>query len=215
MGDTSITSNPEFPLPADPAPGPPPSPPKRSRKPLIILLLAASHLAVLLLSLGVGFGLGCLVTDSKSNPLGSQRDSIAILPFTGEWQGGGDKVDWQERSRHLLAVTIPDAVVKDLVALGPQGSLRVIATHEILAHIPPNRSPSETGRSLGVKAVLSGKVSRDGELTVQLISCEPGRSGELLWSKTYKLGPDQNGAPTFQGANDIANQVRHKLASRR
>jgi TolB-like protein len=208
MSDASFSEKPAAtPLPPLAEPDVALKPPKRSKLRVILVLvaLALSHFVVL----AVGFALGCLVT-SLSSP--SRGDSVAILPVSGDWQPQGAKHDWQDRSRQFLEVSIPDAIARDLVAQAPPGSLKVRATHELREHIGPDRQPSNVGLRLGVTAVLSGKVNRDGVLSVQLIAVD---SSELLWSKTYQLMVDQNGNPTFQAASDISMNVRQKLVGRK
>jgi TolB-like protein len=208
MSDTSITGKPDLPLP----PLPPPDVAKKPRPGcgrllLLVLAFAVPCLAMLVL----GFVLGLLTNWHPDSPMGGPQ-SVAVLPFTGDWRPQQEAGDWQERRRLFLESTIPDAVTKDLVAHAQPGSLKVIATHEIRMHIGQDRSPSNVGTMLGVRAVVSGKVNRDGLLTVQLIAVP---SGELLWSQSYNLAIDQNGNPNFVGASDIGNNVRQKLAARR
>ena len=90
----------------------------------------------------------------------------------------------------------------------------MLATHDIRGRHQPQNSPRQTGRELNVRAVLSGHVTKDGRLTLQLIAVD---SGELLWSNTYALMEDQGGALRWAQPNaegEIARFVRQKLAQR-
>ena len=207
MSDTSFSEKRVSPPILPPEPDVALKRPKRSKLPVILILLALgmSHLVVLAL----GFGLGCLVVDRGMPRRG---ESIAILPVTGDWRPLGVKDDWQDRSRQFLEVTIPDMIARDIVAQASPGTLKVRATHELREHIGPEKQPSNVGSRLGATAVLSGKINRDGMLSVQLIAVD---SSELLWSKTYQLTVDQGGNPIFNASSDISNNVRQKLAGRR
>ena len=203
MADTSFTDKPGYPLP----------PPDVAKKPsnrvkilVIVLVLAVSHVAIALL----GFGLGCLLTDGGR--VISSTDSLAVLPFTGDWHPQGAKDDWEEKCSHFLSVSIPDAVTKEVVEHAGRNKLRVIATHEVRGQKPNGQSPRQAGRELGVRAVLSGKASKDGKLSIQLIDVE---TGELLWGKTYQLTVDQAGTPILPSASEISTNVRQKLVGRR
>jgi TolB-like protein len=203
MADTSFTDKPGYPLPPlDVAK----KPSNRIKILVIVLVLAVSHVVIALL----GFGLGCLLTDRGGSI--SSADSLAVLPFTGDWHPQGARDDWPEKCSHFLSVSIPDAVAKDVVEHAGGNKLRVIATHEVRGRKPNDQSPRQAGRDLGVQAVLSGKVSKDGLLSIQLIAVE---SGELLWGKTYQLTVDQAGTPIFHSSSEISMNVRQKLAGRR
>ena len=209
MSDTSFTSDPGLPLPPKP---PPAAPPKKSSKwVLFLLLLAATHFLVLIVSGGIGFGIGCAVTDRHATP---DHDSLAVLPFTGEWSNpAGAKDDWADRRREFLQVTLPDALSRE-IAKESKGAVKVMATHDIRGRHNAQGSPRNLGREINVRAVLSGQVSKDGRLTLQLISVN---SGELLWSNTYDLVTDQAGAPRWAQAGVepvIARELRQKLVPR-
>jgi len=205
MDDTSFTEKPGYPLPSpSPTPDVAKKPTKRDKILLIILLLAASHFMIAL----IGFGLGCLATRG-----GESGNSLAILPFTGDWEPPGAKGDWQAQRSHFLAVTIPDAIAKDVVNSVDRSRLKVIATHEVRDrdHVQ-NESPRQAGTQLDVRAVLSGKVDKDGRLNIQLIAVP---SGELIWSESYQLGVDAGGSPIFQNHQVVAAHVRQKLLNER
>jgi TolB-like protein len=204
MSDTSFSENPHPPLPVNPEPSQPPSI-KRRQFPF---LLVGSHL----LAFVVGFMLACGVAGWKSRP----ARSIAVMPFSGDWRppGAKDREGWAEKSRFFIEVSLPDSIVKDVVTRAPPGKVKVIATHEVRQRKLPEKSPQQIGKDLEVSAVLSGNVSPDGGLTLQLIAV---KSGELLWSNTYSLGLDKLDDPRGLDPNahaEIAGKVIHNLTSR-
>jgi len=120
-------------------------------------------------------------TPAVTRPL----DSVAILPFTGQWDKPDvANPDWPQKVRSLLEVLLPDTLSKGLVEQAPPGSLRIIATEVVRDRKLSSQSSLESGKALNVAAVLSGRVAADGKLSIQLIAVD---SGELLWGKTYQL----------------------------
>jgi TolB-like protein len=176
----------------------------RRRGPLLVVALVFSHLALLVAGLVVGILIGYLFTErGPAHP----RGSVAILPITGDWEPAGAK-----DVRNFLEISLPDAIARDIVEQTTHGNLKVIATHET-RNVQHFDAPSRVGTALGVSAVLSGKVRKDGQLSVQLIAAN---SGELIWSSTYRLALDQAGSPHLDpnSQQEIANMVRQKLAAR-
>jgi hypothetical protein len=218
MADPSITDQP---APAQPAPTAPPVPEPVLRKPerkwVLSLLLTGSHVGALLLGALIGWALTAHGTDRQgARPTGQRFDSLAILPFTGDWSNrpidGGD--DWPEKSRHFLTVRLPDDLSRNIVDTVPAGSLKVIAPQAVRDRMAPALTALENGRALKVAVVLSGKVSPGGELTLQLIDVE---SAELLWSNTYSL-IGVGGSPRWVNANyesEIVRAVINKLTGRK
>ena len=203
MGDTSFSENPQPPPPANPEASQTPSI-KRRRFPF---LLVGSHLIAFLFGLMLACGLAGWKT-------GRQARSIAVMPFSGDWRPQGVKEGWPEKSRYFIEVSLPDSIAKDIVTKAPPGTVKVIATHEVRERKLPEKSPQQIGKDLEVNAVLSGKVSPDGGLTLQLIAV---KSGELLWSNTYSLGVNENGNPRsleFHHHAEITGKVIQNLTGR-
>jgi TolB-like protein len=120
-------------------------------------------------------------------------DSVAVLPFSGQWNKPDvASDDWSEKVRSLLEVVIPDSLTKGLVENTAPNSLRIIATEVVRESQSREKSALATGKALNVATVLSGRLVKDGQLSVQLIAVD---SGELLWGKTYQLNLSLN--PTF------------------
>jgi TolB-like protein len=112
-------------------------------------------------------------------------DSVAILPFTGQWaKPDSAGPDWPQKMQSLLETLIPDSLAKGLVEKAAPGSLRVIANEVVRGVHSPDKSAIAIGKALNVAAVLSGRVAADGQLSVQLVAVD---SGSLLWGKTYQL----------------------------
>jgi TolB-like protein len=112
-------------------------------------------------------------------------DSFAVLPFTGQWDKPAAAQDnWPERVRGLLEEIIPDAISSDVVEQAPSGTLKVIPTTTAREKKLIGQPAQEAGKTLKVGAVLAGKVTGGGELSVQLVEV---KSGALLWGNTYNL----------------------------
>ena len=205
MSDTSFTDNPQPPLPDRPEENPPP--PLQIKRRGWPLWLVATHIGAFLFGYMLACGLGGLRTVGGAN-------SIAIMPFAGEWRPPNANKDWAEKYKYFIEVSLPDSIAKDLVAHAAPGTIKVIATHEVRDRKLPEKSPQQIGKDLEVAAVLSGRVSPDGQLTLQLIAV---KTGELLWSNTFNLTVGPGGGPNgldFNSQGQITQNVMQKLRGR-
>ncbi len=212
MSDTAFSADPGPPLPEKALPAKPPedrppsvAKPRSSRWLLILFVLAVSHGLLALVAGGIGFGIGCALTDRHTV---QQYDSVAVLPFTGEWQPAAAGENWPDRKREYLEKTLPDALSAQ-VAAKTSGRVKVMATHDI-RNMGPGRQPRQIGRELNIRAVLSGEVSKEGRLTLQLISVG---SGELLWSNTYTF-VQVDPAPRWGLPPGVEAEISQAIANR-
>jgi TolB-like protein/DNA-binding SARP family transcriptional activator len=108
--------------------------------------------------------------EKKNERAAAKLRSIAVLPFKVISSDSGDE---------YLGVGMSDAIITRLsqiseIAVKPTSAVLKFAAHEI--------DPVETGRELGVEAVLSGRVTKAGDqirLTVQLVDVV---DNNLLWA---------------------------------
>ena len=167
-----------------------PRPAHRSRRRTIARLAGFGVLAIAAVAAGV------LLT---SKPRAQVYDSIAVLPFTTTaGEAGADE----------LSDGLADEIIQKLHQVG---ALRVKATAAVLPYKGSSKPLSEMGRELGVKALLTGRISvRGGRLriSVELIDA---KSESVLWPNSYE--GDRSEYVTLQSAlvQDIARNVRVQI----
>lgn len=152
-----------------------------------VLALSATLVAVLL---AVAFA---------SAPSRRRYDSVAVLPFVG---AAGDA------STEYLSDGIAEQVTNDLSQLS---NLRVMAWTTVTRYRGSKVDVRAAGRELGVKAVLTGHLSRDSDhiaLEAELVDVS---RGVQLWGKHYEREASQASELTQQVSADIASSLRVRL----
>lgn len=136
--------------------------------------------------------------------------SVAVLPF--ESLGG-------ERGEQYLGDGIAEEIISHLAKLK---GIRVAARTSSFAHRGPDIDAREIGMTLGVEAVLSGRVRRAGNQLRVSVELTGTADGLLLWAEHY----DREMRDVFAIQDDIAQAVvttleghlaveRHERAVRR
>lgn len=105
---------------------------------------------------------------TTSRPL----DSIAVLPF----ENAAD-----DRDIEFLGEGLTDSLIDHLARVP---SLKVMA-HGTVSRFKGVADPQSAGRTLGVGAVVTGKVSRRGEQVVITAEMIDSATGQRLWGATY------------------------------
>ncbi len=126
-------------------------------------------------------------------------DSIAILPFTNV---GADP------STEYLADGIPESLINNLSRLP---NLRVVPRGIVFGYKGQNLDPREIGRRLGVRTVLTGKVTRLSEslnIQVDLIDVERVAT---LWGNQYNRQPSNILTVQEETAKQIVDVLQLKL----
>ncbi len=121
----------------------------------------------------------------------TQVRSLAVLPFRG--------LD-SEASAGDLGLGMADALINRLSHL-PEISVR--PTSAVLGYAEARPDPREVGKSLGVEAVLDGRIQHAGDrvrVTAQLISTAEGAP---IWAATF----DQKTANLFELEDSISEQL--------
>ncbi len=95
-------------------------------------------------------------------------DSIAVLPFVDTSTAPGVEPLGDEITEHLIY---------SLSKLSP--SLRVVPFNAVIRY--KGQSPQDVGRDLSVRAVLTGRVSRNGDTVVISAELVDLRDNKLLW----------------------------------
>ena len=140
-----------------------------------------------------------LVAAFAWGPAWRRYDSIAVLPFSG---------DPGDAATNCLSDVIAEEVVNNLSQLS---TLRVMAWTTVSRYRQPQVNVRATGRELGVKAVLTGRLAREGDqLTLETELVDVSR-GLQLWGKRYQA--DASNAPNLQQqiSEDIAANLRLRL----
>jgi len=136
-------------------------------------------------------------TDPAAPTRGSERPSVAILPFIN-------------RSALETDAFFVDGVHEDLLRqIATIGSIKTISRTSVLQYRESDKSAPEIAAELGVDSILEGGVQRAGNqvrINVQLIDA---RSDEYLWTESYrrKLSAEN----IFSIQNEIATAVADAL----
>jgi serine/threonine-protein kinase len=173
--------------PTEVRPAPEPTPRRWLRRPALVLG------AVLALALAAAGGIRFLASRNTI-------DSLAVLPF-------------ENASREPEAEYLGDGLTESLIdQMSRVPSLKVMARATVF-RFKGTADPLEAGRTLGVGAVLTGKVSRRGDrlsISAELVDIT---TGARLWGERYDrpfgdLLSVQDGI-----ASDVARQLRPRLSS--
>jgi TolB-like protein/DNA-binding winged helix-turn-helix (wHTH) protein/Flp pilus assembly protein TadD len=156
--------------------------------------------ARLLLAFTVAAALGLIIyfqTEKLAVPTASTINSIAVLPL--------QPIDDESR-KGKLGLGMANAIITRLSRLE---KIPVRPTSAIFRFTDePVSSVAETGRELGVDAVLEGTVQRDGErvrVSLQLVRIVDGKP---LWAEMF----DEKSADIFALQDSISGRVAQSLA---
>ena len=139
------------------------------------LLATAAVAVVALLVVTFGLNLGGLRDRLLGTAAPARIESIAVLPL--ENLSGDPEQDYFAAGMH-------DALITDLAKLG--GFKRVIARSSVMRYQETDKSLPQIARELGVDAVITGSVLREGDrvrITAQLINAT---TEEHLWAERYE-----------------------------
>jgi TolB-like protein/DNA-binding winged helix-turn-helix (wHTH) protein/Flp pilus assembly protein TadD len=127
-------------------------------------------------------------------------DSVAVLPFLNV---AGDP------ATQYLSDGFAEQVVNDLSQLS---TLRVMAWTTVSRYRQPQIDVRAVGRDLGVKAVLIGRLVREGDHIVLQTELVDVARGSQLWGRRYER--DMSDIPGLQQqlSRDIATNLRVRLA---
>ena len=133
-------------------------------------------------------------------PSRRRYDSAAVLPFVNV---AGDA------ETEYLSDGIAEEVVNDLSQLR---NVRVMAWTTVARYSQRQIDVRAVGRDLGVKAVLSGRLMRQGSHIVLNTELIDVRSGSQLWGKQYERAVSDIPALREQLSEDIAGNLRVRLS---
>ena len=128
----------------------------------------------------------------------SRLDSVAVLPFVNV--RGGENAQY-------LAEGLTESLIHRLSRLP---GLRVPARTTVFAH-RAGEDPRETGRTLGVAAVVDGKISRLGDDLVLDVELVEVARGTRLWGERFERKAGELVALQEEVAREIAERLRRRL----
>lgn len=127
-------------------------------------------------------------------------DSLAVLPFANE--SGDAKTEY-------LSEGITESIINSLSQL-PR--LRVLPRSTVFRHRDPSVDPLSTGRQLGVRAVLTGRVAEvEGRLVIRTELIDVWDESHL-WGEQYRREPSDIFALQEDISRDISEKLRLKLS---
>ncbi len=127
-------------------------------------------------------------------------DSVAVLPFLNV---AGDS------ATQYLSDGIAEQVVNDLSQLS---ALRVMAWTTVSRYRQPHIDVRAVGRDLGVKAVLIGRLVREGDRIVLQAELVDVGGGSQLWGQRYERNMADMPGLQQQLSRDIATNLQVRLA---
>ncbi|MGC1788617.1 MAG: tetratricopeptide repeat protein [Terriglobales bacterium] len=127
-------------------------------------------------------------------------DSVAVLPFLNARD---------DHATQYLSDGIAEQVVNDLSQLS---SLRVMAWATVSRYRQPQVDARAVGRDLGVKAVLVGRLIREGDRIVLQTELVDVGGGSRLWGQRYERNMSEIAQLQQQLSHDIASNLRVRLA---
>ncbi len=156
----------------------------RRRPRSLFYLLGGTGLLLLILILAVWFL-------RPTGPAEQTIDSIAVLPLANL---SGDP------AQEYFSDGMTEALITDLSKIS---ALKVISRTSVMQYKDARKPLPEIARELGVKAIITGSVMRDGQrvqINAQLIEAETDRH---LWAKSY----ERDLADIFTLQRDIARAI--------
>lgn len=132
-------------------------------------------------------------------PSRRRYDSIAVLPFVDVAK---------DPSTEYLSDGIAEQVINDLSQLS---ELRVMAWTTASRYRQPQVDLRAAGRDLGVKTVLTGQMSRQGDRILLQAELVDVAGGSQLWGKQYEGDVGKISGLQQQLSSDIVSSLRIRL----
>ena len=153
--------------------------------------VAAAVVALILILAGAGF----YYWPSRAN---RNIDSLAVLPFVN--QSGSADTDW-----------LSDGITESLIdSLSELPKLKVMSRSAVFRYKGKDSDPRATGKELGVRAVLTGRLTQHGDnlsVSAELVNVDDNTQ---LWGDLY----NRKLADALSLQREIAAQISGKLRAR-
>jgi serine/threonine protein kinase len=163
-----------------------------SRGALVVMVLAIAGTAALVYVAYARYFAG-----SVPSPI----DSIAVLPFTNA-TGDPD------------AAYLSDGISESLInSLSQLPGMKVIARTSSFKYRDAEVDPRDVGRSLGVKAILTGRVARRGDTLSISVELVDARDQTQVWGEQYNRRAGDLLATQSEISREIAERLRVRLTA--
>ena len=157
-------------------------------------------IAAIVLAFLVIAAIGVTVWLYYSRPAAAPIDSIAVMPLSN--QTGNPESEY-----------LSDGITESLIGrLSQIPNLSVMARSSVFRFKGKDVGPKEIGKDLNVPAILTGRVSRNGNTFSLYIELVDAVTEKVMWSAEYNR-PESN-LTTIPGeiARDVAENLRKKLS---
>jgi TolB-like protein/DNA-binding winged helix-turn-helix (wHTH) protein len=133
-----------------------------------------------------------------SNPAKRNIDSIAVLPF---------EENSSAAETGYLAEGITESAIDHLSALG---DLKVISLHSVLPYRGRQLDPRQVGRELGVRSVMTGRITFRGDRMQVIAELVDTADGTHIWGGQY----DRQVSGILSVQEEIAREIAVRLERR-
>ncbi len=160
------------------------------------LLAVPFLLLLLIIAIGGFFGYRYFASANSK-----QIDSIAVLPFVNTT---GDP------NTEYLSDGITESLINSFSQIQPK--LRVVPRNTVFRYKGQGLDPQEIGRKLGVRALLTGRVTQHGDtvnIQTELIDID---QGSQLWGEQFNRRLSDVMAIQEEITNEISNKLRLQLS---
>ena len=133
-------------------------------------------------------------------PLRTPADSVAILPFVN---GVGPELE-------TFGDGLTDSVINNLTTAG----VKVKSRHAAFSYKGKGMDPQKIGRELGVRAVLTGSIQKQGDALVIKAALVNVADDFQLWGKQYPVYDLVGGGRFLALQEDISKQITDELKTK-
>ena len=159
---------------------------------LVCILGLAALTAILIIAFGffsLGRGGGTSVRSFNS---------IAVLPL-------------RDISRPAAEEFFSEGLTESITANLAKGQLKVISPRSTLSYKNSDKKAAQIAAELNVETLLEGTILRNGEKVRLSVNLLDGKTGEILWTKTYERNLSDIFELQANFSGDIARQINLKL----
>jgi eukaryotic-like serine/threonine-protein kinase len=123
--------------------------------------------------------------------------SIAVLPF---------------KNINVETEYLSDGIAGSIINnISPISSIRVMARGTVFNYKNRDVDPRQLGKELGVDAVVSGRLLRQGNSLLITVDLVDARDGRQIWGQEYNRNLDDVVSLQSEISKEISNQLRIKL----
>ena len=127
-------------------------------------------------------------------------ESIAVVPFVNQNKDPG--IDW-------ISDGLTESIINNLTQLP---NLKVIARSSVFRYKGREDDPMSIGRELGVRAVLTGRMTQRGDMVLISTELVDVRDNKQLWGEQYERKVSDMLSVQREIAREITNNLRPTLS---